>query len=175
MLASRARARRAAGRRCASFECQRAASAEELVSLHDVQAYRQPRCQNSRCQFGAASSEALLERHRPAGGTAASAGVPSGVAFRRPVSVVSLSLGACWKNPQRGFEEREPSGWPATLGGRGLSVGLSAWPMLTSPLKSAPALASAAPRLRSRLAPRCCFEPLWWLGGSGAPGRQLPG
>ena len=32
--------------------CQGAASVEELVFLHDVQAYRQTRCQNSRCQFG---------------------------------------------------------------------------------------------------------------------------
>ena len=31
---------------------QGAATVEELVSLHDVQAYRQTRCQNSRCQFG---------------------------------------------------------------------------------------------------------------------------
>jgi hypothetical protein len=54
---------------------QRAASVEEFVFLHDVQAYPEPRCQNSRCKFGAL---VLLERHRPAGGTAVSAGVSVG-------------------------------------------------------------------------------------------------
>lgn len=70
-----------------------AASVEEFVFLHDVQTYRQTRCQNSRCKFGAPLSWAwLLERHRPAGGTATPAGVPIGSSVRRPVLVVSESL-----------------------------------------------------------------------------------
>ena len=64
---------------------QRAASVEEFVFLHDVQAYRQTRCQNSRCKFGAPLSWVwLFERHRPAGGTATPAGVPSGECFDAP-------------------------------------------------------------------------------------------
>ena len=38
--------------RCASIAGQRAISVEELVLLHDVQAYPEARCQNSWCQFG---------------------------------------------------------------------------------------------------------------------------
>ena len=119
------------------FVGQGAATVEELVSLHDVQAYRQTHCQNSRCQFGVAR---LLERHRPAGGTAAPAGGPPGLRFDAPVLVVSESLGARWRNPQRGFEEREPSGCGLnSASSRSLSMA-----MLTSPLKLAPASASAA-------------------------------
>lgn len=70
-----------------------AASVEEFVFLHDVQAYRQTRCQNSRCKFGAPLSWVrLFERHRPAGGTATPAGVSIGSSVRRPVLVVSESL-----------------------------------------------------------------------------------
>lgn len=87
---------------------QRAASVEELVFLHDVQAYPEARCQNSRCQFGALSSERILERHRPAGGTTTPAGVPSGKRSTPQFGRLRIA-GVCWKNSQRGFEEREPS------------------------------------------------------------------
>jgi hypothetical protein len=66
------------GQRWAAFVLlsgQCAASVEELVSLHDVQAYRQ-----TSARTVGASSEfiELLERHRPAGGTATPAGGPFG-------------------------------------------------------------------------------------------------
>ena len=72
---------------------QYAASVEEFVFLHDVQAYRQTRCQNSRCKFGTILSRVrFFERHRPAGGTVTPAGVLIGSSVRRPVLVVSESL-----------------------------------------------------------------------------------
>ncbi len=151
------------------FLCQSVATVEELVSLHDVQAYRQTHCQNSRCLFGSASHGALnLERHRSAGGTAAPAGVHLRRAFRRPGFAGSESLGVCWKKPQRGFEEREPSGVGAPLerpAGRSLSM-KNADP----PSKQAPVSASVALGLLTRLA-------LWasLTASLGAPERQLPG
>jgi hypothetical protein len=62
----------------------------------------------------APSHGGLLERHRPAGGTAVLAGVPIGLRFNAPFGCL-LIAGACWKNSQRGFEEREPSGRCARL------------------------------------------------------------
>ena len=123
---------------------QRAAAVEELVSLHDVQAYRQTRCQNSRCKFGARFT-AALERHRPAGGTAASAGVPVGFqAFRRPVTVC-LRIAGCVLEE---FSERIRGKGAFCVGvfTHACPVGLSAI-CADPPLKSAPACASAPLRL----------------------------
>lgn len=148
------------------FECQRAATVEELVSLHDVQAYRQARCQNSRCRFGA--SQELLERHRPAGGTAAPAGVPPRQRFDALVRAVSESLGACWKNSQRGFEEREPSGarrlW-ACASGRSLSnrADLSVETSSCVRLGGAGLRSRPAPRLPPRGGAGCVGKAATWL------------
>lgn len=171
------RAHSAPGCRCA-VTGQRAASVEELVSLHDVQAYRQARCQNSRCQFGAPLPwAALLERHRPAGGTAASAGVPVGFSVSTLRAGRLRIAGACWKNSQRGFEEREPSPGLRSLvlpaWGRSLSMA-----MLTS-VETSSCVAPASFGLLSRLAPRVGCA---WLGSFALPcvrscasERQLPG
>ena len=110
----------------------------------------------------------LLERHRPAGGTAAPAGVPPGRVFRHPRRAVSESLeraeGTLSEDSTKGSLPSVRVLWHRRR------VGLSAWPMLTSPLKPAPSSASAACGLFSRLAPR-----LPATAAVGASGRQLPG
>ena len=102
------RANRAVGCLCAPS--QSAAAVEELVSLHDVQAYRQTRCQNSRCQFGT---------HPPMGASLSGIDRLAAQPFLREVLSDERSAprvdrlliaGVCWRNSQRGFEEREPSG-----------------------------------------------------------------
>ena len=87
---------------------------------------------------GVCSEPRLLERHRPAGGTAAPAGVPLGQAFRRPELVVSESLERAGRilreDSRKGSLLRRPC-----FGSGACAVGLSAWPLLTPPLKLAPA------------------------------------
>ncbi len=80
--------------------------------------------------------------------------------------------GVCWRNPKRGLEEREPfAGWFHFCGA---ACNRSLSNLADLSLKSAPARASAAFGLFSRLAPR-----VRWLAsaspGLGAPERQLPG
>ena len=59
-----------------------AASVEELVSLHDVQAYRRTRCQISRYLWPIRTSHGSVRRRsRSAGGTAVLAGIPIVAAF----------------------------------------------------------------------------------------------
>lgn len=101
--------------------------------------------------------------------------VQSDIVFRRTGSVASYSLGACWTNLEKGFEEREPSvaGVHRSLRSAALRSA-SRLILLTSPSKLAPAFAFAvlghvetagAPFVRML----CVLERL------GAPGRQLPG
>ena len=151
---------------------QRAASVEEFVFLHDVQAYRQTRCQNSRCKFGAPLSWA---------GSLSGIGRLAAQPPLRESRAESVSTprfgrlriaGVCWRNPKRGLEEREPfAGWFHFCGA---ACNRSLSNLADLSLKSAPARASAAFGLFSRLAPR-----VRWLAsassGSGAPERQLPG
>ena len=109
--------------------CQGAAAVEELVSIHDVQAYHRTRCQNSRCQFGVVR---LLERHRPAGGTAAPAGVPPGRVFRHPRRAVSEALERAEGTLSEDSKKGSLPSWRVRLRCcAAFRVGLSAWPMLT--------------------------------------------
>jgi hypothetical protein len=152
---------------------QSAAAVEELVSIHDVQAYRQTTART----VGASSEPQprLLERHRPAGVTATPAGGPLGSAFCRPRPVASESLECAGRtlreDSRKGSLLSLVSDWK--LG----TVGLSAF-MLTYPFKLAPASASAALGLFTRLAPRLCGRLLLRRRVCvrvGAPERQLPG
>ena len=65
------------------------------------------------------------------------------MSVRRPDLVPSLSLGACWLNPQRGFEEREPSVFGILAFCSLFDFGRSLSTMLTFSLKLAPAFALA--------------------------------
>lgn len=150
--------------------CRCAASVEELVSLHDVQAYHQTHCQNSRCQFGVFLHWSLLERHRPAGGTAAPAGGPLGQRF----DASSRSPPHRWERVGRTLREdsrKESLLWPCALfRAPGLSRSLST--LADLPVETSSCVRLGGAGLFSRLAPRCLSP---FGVGVGAPERQLPG
>ena len=130
-----------------------AASVEELVSLHDVQAYHQTPCQNSRCQFGVLLRWRLLERHRPAGGTAAPAGGPFGQRLDAP----SRSPPHRWERAGRTLREdsRKESllGPCALFWAPGPSRSLST--LADLPVETSSCVRFGGAGLFSRLAPRC--------------------
>ena len=123
---------------------QGAASVEELVSLHDVQAYHRTRCQNSRrllprpllpwsgrrCGVGRLAAQPPLR------------GARRESAFRRPRPVAPESLGRLEETSERtrGKGAFWLPAWRCAAPWPGSPVGLSAWPMLTPPLQPAPAL-----------------------------------
>ena len=119
------------------IECQRAASVEELVFLHDVQAYPEARCQNSRCQFGAPSHGSVSLS--VTGRLAAQPPLREsqlGERFDAPIGRLRI-VGVRWKNSQRGFEEREPSAsvcFIASCCSRSLSMAMLTYPSKPAPL-----------------------------------------
>jgi hypothetical protein len=104
-----------------------------------------------------------LRRHRPAGGTATPAGVPFGSAFCRPESVVSESLECAGGSLREDSKKGSPPMRPFGLLGRSLSMA-----MLTSPLKSAPASASAVPGLFTAGAPARLLLRSGWVRREGS-------
>ena len=90
MPVGRARARSAVSRPCALRLG--AASVEELVSLHDVQAYRQTCCQKGGRVLGSPLSRIeSFELRLATGGATVPAGIPTGSCVRRHRSMHSLS------------------------------------------------------------------------------------
>ena len=161
---------------------QGAASVEELVSLHDVQAYHRTRCQNSRrllprpllpwsgrrCGVGRLAAQPPLR------------GARRESAFRRPRPVAPESLG------RAGRDLREDSRKGSLLAaGPAVRCTLARQPsrplsMANADPSVATSSSASALRQRSRLvpwaqAPPSTFVCVGGVGGLGAPGGQLPG